>query len=202
MQHLFQYYTAFREDTALVTVKMIALIMSLGMDTLMMSVALGFARTKGKVKIALTFACAEAIMPFVGLRFGQVAGRLIGDFASLVGGIILMGVAAWLIFFEDENEDEKKLERTLTGWTLILTALSISLDELAVGFSIGLVGVPVTLTIILIAVQAFIFTFVGLVFGEKLKRYLGEWAEKLASVVLAVLGVWILINAIIHLVHP
>ncbi|QSO49916.1 manganese efflux pump [Alicyclobacillus mengziensis] len=186
----------------MVTVKMIALIMSLGMDTLMMSVALGFARTKGKVKIALTFACAEAIMPFVGLRFGQVAGRLIGDFASLVGGIILMGVAAWLIFFEDENEDEKKLERTLTGWTLILTALSISLDELAVGFSIGLVGVPVTLTIILIAVQAFIFTFVGLVFGEKLKRYLGEWAEKLASVVLAVLGVWILINAIIHLVHP
>lgn len=181
---------------------MIALMMSLGMDTLMMSVALGFARTKGKVKIALTFACAEAIMPFVGLLIGQVAGRLIGDFASVVGGIILMGVAAWLIFFENEDEEGEKLEGTLSGWTLILTALSISLDELAVGFSIGLVGVPVPLTIILIALQAFIFTLVGLTFGGKLKRYLGEWAEKLPGVVLALLGVWMIIDAFVRLVHP
>lgn len=72
---------------------------------------------------------------------------------------------------------------------------------MAVGFSIGLVGVPVTLTIILIALQALIFTFVGLRFGAELKRYLGEWAEKLAGVVLALLGVWILIDAIVHLVH-
>lgn len=185
----------------MIALKMIALILSLGMDTLMMSIALGFVQTKGKVKVALTFACAEAVMPFVGLLIGQVAGRLIGDWASLFGGITLVGVATWLIFFEDEDEEEEKLERTLVGWTLILTALSISLDELAVGFSMGLVGVPVTLTIILIALQAFIFTFIGLTFGSKLKRYLGEWSEKLAGGVLALLGVWILIDAIVHLLH-
>jgi manganese efflux pump family protein len=199
LQHLFQYYTSFQEGPLLVAVKMFALILSLGMDTLLMSVALGFVQTKGRVKIALTFACAEALMPLVGLLIGQLAGRLIGDWASLLGGIVLLGVAAWLIFFEDEDEEQEKFERTLTGWTLILTALSISVDELAVGFSIGLVGVPVALTIILIALQAFVFTFVGLTFGSKLKRYLGEWSEKLAGVVLALLGVWILIDAIIHL---
>lgn len=199
LQHLFQYYTSFQEGPLLVAAKMFALILSLGMDTLLMSVALGFVQTKGRVKIALTFACAEALMPLVGLLIGQLAGRLIGDWASLLGGIVLLGVAAWLIFFEDEDEEQEKFERTLTGWTLILTALSISVDELAVGFSIGLVGVPVALTIILIALQAFVFTFVGLTFGSKLKRYLGEWSEKLAGVVLALLGVWILIDAIIHL---
>lgn len=185
----------------MVALKMVALILSLGMDTLMMSISLGFIKTTGKAKIAITFACAEALMPLIGLLIGKGAGRLIGDWASLIGGIALLAVAVWLVFFEDEDDEEEKLERNLVGWTLILTGLSISLDELAVGFSIGLVGVPVALTIVLIALQAFIFTFVGLTFGSKLKPYLGEWAEKLAGIVLGLLGLWILIDAIFHLVH-
>lgn len=176
---------------------MIALILPLGMDTLMMSIALGFVHTKGKVKIALTFVCAEAIMPLIGLLIGKVAGQYIGDWASLFGGIALLAIGLWLIFFEDEDEEEEKIMRDLFGWTLIITAISISLDELAVGFSIGLVGVPVALTIILVAIQAFIFTFLGLRFGSSLKRYLGEWAEKFVGIILGLLGLWILIDAIV-----
>jgi manganese efflux pump family protein len=56
----------------LVDLKMIALILSLCMDTLMMSISLGFVQTKGKVKIAITFACAEALMPLIGLLIGKV----------------------------------------------------------------------------------------------------------------------------------
>lgn len=182
-------------------VKMIALILSLGIDTLMISISLGFVQTKGKVKIALTFAFAEALMPLIGLIIGKGAGHFIGNWASLIGGVVLLAVAVWLIFFEDEDEEEEKLERTLVGWTLLFTALSISLDELAVGFSIGLVGVPILLTIILIAIQAFLFTFLGLTFGSKLKPYLGEWAEKLAGSVLGLLGLWILIEAVTHMFH-
>lgn len=183
----------------MVALKMIALVISLGTDTLLMSTSLGFAKTKGKVRIALTFACAEALMPLVGLSIGKGAGQFIGNWASLIGGIALFGVAVWLIFFEDEDEEEEKLERNLVGWTLIMTALSISLDELAVGFSIGLVGVPVALTIILVALQAFMFTFLGLTFGSTLKRYLGEWSEKLAGIILGLLGLWILIDATVQL---
>ena len=140
-------------------------------------------------------------MPLVGLFIGNGAGHFIGDWASVIGGMTLLAVAVWFIFFEDEDEEAETLERNLVGWTLILTALSISLDELAVGFSIGLVGVPIALTIILIALQAFVFTFVGLTFGSKLKPYLGEWAEKLAGIVLGLLGIWILFDAIVHLAH-
>lgn len=181
--------------------KMVALILSLGLDTLMMSISLGVVKTKGKVKIALVFACAEALMPLIGLFIGKGAGQLIGHWASLIGGIALLAVAGWLIFFEDEDDEEEKLGRNLVGWTLLGTAFSISLDELAVGFSIGLVGVPVVLTIGLIALQAFIFTFFGLTFGSKLKPYLGEWAEKLAGIVLGLLGLWILAEAIAGLIQ-
>ena len=187
------------EGKDLVALKMIALILSLGMDTLMMSISLGFVKTKDKIKIAVTFACAEALMPLIGLFIGKGAGQLIGNWASFIGGVALLAVAVWLVFFEDEDDEEEKLERNLVGWTLLVTAVSISLDELAVGFSIGLVGVPVALTIILVALQAFVFTFVGLTFGSKLRRYLGEWSEKLAGIILGLLGLWIVIDAILNL---
>ncbi len=79
------------------------------------------------------------------------------------------------------------------------SALSISLDELAVGFSIGLIDVPVAFTILLIALQAFIFTFLGLAFGSKFKRFLGEWSEEVVGIVLGLLGFWIIIEAVLKL---
>jgi putative Mn2+ efflux pump MntP len=180
--------------------KMIILVLSLGIDTLLISTSLGVLKTKGKFKIAIAFACAEAIMPLIGLFIGQGAGMIIGNWSSLIGGILLLGVAVWLVFFEDEDEEEEKLERNLVGWTLVITAVSISLDELAVGFSIGLVGVPIALTIVLIALQAFIFTFLGLTFGSKFKLFLGEWSEKAAGIVLGLLGLWICIEALLKIV--
>lgn len=166
-----------------------------------MSVSLGMAqRTKGtRLRIGLIFALAEAVMPLIGLGIGKTLGSFIGNWASLIGGIALVTVAVWLIFFEDEDDEEEKLKRNLIGWTLVVTALSISLDELAVGFSIGLIGVPVALTVVLIAVQAFLFTILGLTLGGRLKRYLGEWSEKSAGIVLGLLGIWILVDAISHI---
>lgn len=175
--------------------KMIVFVLSLGIDTLLISISLGVIKTKGKWKIAAAFVCAEAIMPLIGLLAGKGAGQILGHWASVIGGLLLIGVAIWLIFFEDEEEE--KLEHHLIGWTLILTAVSISLDELAVGFSIGLVGVPVALTIVLIALQSLLFSFIGLTFGAKLKRYMGEWSEKMAGIVLGLLGAWIIIESLL-----
>ncbi len=180
----------------MIALKMLALVLSLGMDTLVMATSLGFIKTKGKLKIALAFACAEGLMPLIGFAIGQNAGQFIGHSASVIGGFALIGVAIWLIFFAVDVEVEK-LGHKLVGWALVVTALSISLDELAVGFSIGLIGVPVGLTIFLIAVQAFLFTTIGLTFGARLKPFFGEWSEKLAGIILGLLGVWILIAAVV-----
>lgn len=59
--------------------------------------------------------------------------------------IPLIALAIWLICFEDE---EGKLGRNLVGWSLIFTALSIILDQMAVGFSIGLIDIPIALLLV------------------------------------------------------
>ncbi len=182
----------------MIALKMLVLILSLGIDTLMVSTSLGLSQAKGKAKIALTFSCTEGLMAIIGLFIGKGIGRVIGSWASLIGGLALLAVAAWLLFFD---EDDDKLGRSLGGWALVATALSISVDELVIGFSIALVGVPIALTILLIAVQAYIFTYLGMTFGSKIKPYLGEWSEKLAGIALGFLGLWIFVEAIVHLLY-
>ena len=173
--------------------KMLALVLSLGLDTLVIATSLGALKIDGKVRIAIAFATAEAIMPLIGFLIGQNVGEWVGGWASLAGAVALIGLGIYLIFFEDDDEEDKlKQGLRLRGWAFLLMLFTISLDELAVGFSIGLVGIPVWLTVLLIAIQAFLFTLVGLTVGKKIKPYLGEWAEKASGVILVVLGAWLL----------
>lgn len=49
----------------------------------------------------------------------------------------------------------------MTGWGAVLLGLSISLDELAIGFTLGLLRLPVVLVIVLIGIQAFTLSRLG-----------------------------------------
>jgi manganese efflux pump family protein len=172
--------------------KMVALVISLGLDTLTVSTAIGMRKSVDRLRVGLTFACFEALMPLLGLFIGKALAGPLGTWTSIFGPVLLIGVGVYLMFFEDDDDDE--LNRPLAGWGIILTALSISLDELAIGFSISLVHVPFILTISLIALQAVLFSYIGLTFGSTLRPYLGEWAEKVGGAVLGLLGIWLLLE--------
>ncbi|PSR22955.1 MAG: hypothetical protein C7B45_04865 [Sulfobacillus acidophilus] len=179
----------------MVVVKMLALIVSLGIDTLMVSISLGTAEPQRstRIRLAVAFASAEALMPLIGIGLGHELGRVFGRWSSLAGAVALLGVGAWFVFWDRERESAEK-PVALTTWTIVVLALSISMDELAAGFSMGLLGIPIILTIILIGCEAFAFTLTGLVLGSWLKPFLGEWAEKVAGVVLGCLGFFLLIH--------
>jgi len=171
--------------------------MALGFDTLIVSASLGLKKEpKDKVKIALAFASAESVMPVVGLIVGGAIGLYFDRAASAIGALLMMGVAVYFLFFDDEENEKKAFDRELAGWPLMAAAVGISLDELAVGLTAGMIQVPILLTILLIASRSFVFTFVGAAFGAKLKPYLGEWAEKTSGVMLGFMGVWMLLETL------
>jgi putative Mn2+ efflux pump MntP len=135
-------------------------------------------------------------MPLVGVAIGHVVGRVLGDWSSFVGALALLAVSVWFIFFDHDRDADESNVGALGLWSILGLALSISIDEVAAGFSIGLIGIPVALTIVLIAIEAIIFSAAGLALGQRLKPYLGEWAEKVAGIVLGLLGVWLLIQIV------
>src|SRR5262249_24726240 len=70
--------------------------------------------------------------------------------------------------------------------------ISISLDELAIGFSIGLAGVPVAAVVVAIGLQALLAAQLGLAIGAKIGERWRERAEQAAGIALILLGAFLL----------
>lgn len=132
-------------------------------------------------------------MPLVGFALGAPLGRAIGAAADYLAIAVLIGFGIYTLASADEDEEERLGHLTrLHGRAALLLGISISLDELAIGFTFGLLKLPVVLVIVLIAVQAFVVTQLGLRLGHRLSERLREGAERLAGVALITLGVVLL----------
>ena len=156
-----------------------AFVIPLGFDTLAVAIALGLRRV-APLRPAIVFAIFEAFMPLVGLLLGYFIGARFASIAAIAGGVVLLGVAAYLFkeFLDDDDESESMSFATIRG--AMLAGVGISLDELAIGFPMGTVGVPIVATLAAVAIQAFVVTFVGIAIGKKLGEAFGERAANIA----------------------
>jgi putative Mn2+ efflux pump MntP len=169
--------------------KLILFVLPLGLDTFAVAAALGMRGLppRARLRVSLLMSSFEMAMPVVGLLVGHALGKLVGDAAEYLAIGVLAVLGAWMLLHEDEAESEK-VGQLASGHGLVLLALglSISLDELAIGFTIGLLHLSIWLAVILIGAQAFLFAQIGLRLGARLNETLRERAEQLAG--LALLG--------------
>lgn len=156
-------------------------------------------------------------MPLLGLGIGYVASLAVSGIMHVVGPLILIAVGVWELIEEarerlikrksrgsniQQVQRDKKDVRTATPlWVRqLLLALSISLDELAIGFSLGgttTVGknaLNPLLLCVFIGIQSFLITVLGITSGRMLRLHLKplqEWSELLSALVLIGLGIWL-----------
>jgi putative Mn2+ efflux pump MntP len=83
------------------------------------------------------------------------------------------------------------------GAAILGLGLSVSLDELAIGFTIGLLRVPLVPAVVLIAIQAFVVSQLGFALGSRVAERLRENAERLAGVVLIALAAVLLASKLL-----
>ncbi len=175
----------------------IGLILPLALDTFAIAAALGMTRITGsqRIRFSLLFAAFEGGMPVVGLLLGAGLGKVIGGYSEYLAIAALVGLGAYMLFGPDEQDAQRvqKLAGT-RGLAVIGLGLSVSLDELAIGFSLGLLNVPIVPAIVLIAVQAFIVSQIGFALGGKVSAAAREGTERLAGAVLIVIAATLLIG--------
>ena len=157
-------------------------------------------------------------MPLLGLAIGYATSLTISNIMHVVGPLILIGIGLWELIEEGREYFKKnKISRLNTfqhkipaeeqfQWKRqLLLALSISLDELAIGFSLGTIAAshenvvtvhPIVICI-LIGIQGFFMTLIGITLGRMLQsrlRNLKEWTEFLSAFLLIGLGIWLLVS--------
>jgi manganese efflux pump family protein len=170
--------------------KLLAFVLPLGLDSFAIAAALGTRRASAaqRWRVSALFVGFEAAMPLVGLAAGVPVARLAGTLAEYIAAAALIAVGIWMIFSGDSDEDAAARMLATRGLAAVVLGLSISLDELAIGFTLGLAHLPVVPVIIAIAVQALIASQAGLALGSRIGEKWRERAERLAGIMLAVLG--------------
>lgn len=180
-------------------VKLVLVVLPLGLDTFAVSAALGVAGLpkQQRLKISLLLSGFEMAMPVIGLLVGHVLGHAIGAAADYVAAAALFALGVWMLVGEEDVEAGKVSALVAKrGWALFALGLSISLDELAMGFTIGLLHLSIAWAVILIGAQAFLFAQFGLRLGSRLNQAARESAEKIAGVALIALGVLVLVERV------
>jgi putative Mn2+ efflux pump MntP len=176
-----------------------AIILPLAIDTFVLGTALGAAGVakRERLRTSLILTAFEAGMPVIGFLAGAGIGLAIGRWADYIAAAVLAvtGILMLRPQGDDDDEDEERKLRLLEsarGWAVVVLGLSISLDELAIGFGVGLLQLPLLLLIGLIAVQAFVAAQLGMRLGSHLAERARRAAGRLAGILLLLAAVLVI----------
>lgn len=144
-------------------------------------------------QMAATFGLFQAAMPCLGFLIGASAHRAIDRFDHWIVFGILAGIGAKMLW-------EASVIRRRSGdpvpfprlGTLLALGLATSIDALAAGLGLELIGADMLLAAVVIGGVTTALSAAGLVAGRRLGASAGAWAEVVGGVVLIALGTRIL----------
>jgi len=150
--------------------------------------ALGSVTPRHVFRLAFHFGLFQFMMPVIGWAAGTTFSKFIGHYDHWVAfGLLTFvgGKMLWEAFAEREAEARGDPTR---GLMLVTLSLATSVDALAVGLSMAMLGVEIWFPSVVIGVVAAALTTVGLLLGNRLGRRCGFWAELAGGSVLVAIG--------------
>ncbi|HEX6350891.1 MAG TPA: manganese efflux pump [Candidatus Dormibacteraeota bacterium] len=150
-----------------------------------------------RLRVGIAFGLFEAGMPLIGLILGQaLAGRL-GGLGRYVGAALLMATGAYTIWQGRSTQAKGERQIALDARALVLTAVALSIDNLVVGFALGVYRVSVVLAALTMGVVSVGMSLVGLELGSRLGERMEGRAEEAGGAVLILVGL-ALASGILH----
>lgn len=159
----------------------LSLAFALGFDAFAVGIAAGI--KLGKLdrwtvfRLSFHFGFAQFGMPLIGFRAGEYLYPVIGEWGSWIAAAILCGIGAHIIWQQIYPDKLKFRGDPTRGGSLLMLMFATSVDALAAGISLALVGVDILRPALTIGVVAAAMTVVGLVFG----RFLGLRFSRVAG---------------------
>ena len=182
----------------LITIILIAF--GLSMDAFAVSVTSGATLHKpGKgdaLMIGSFFGGFQAFMPIVGWFAGLVIITFISSFDHWLAFGILLVIGGKMVF-ESLKPNGKNSFSKRSMPLLIMLSVATSIDALAVGLSMSLIGIDIILPVIIIGIMTFSLSFMGIFVGKKFGSILGKRIETIGGAVLILIGIMILAEHIL-----
>jgi putative Mn2+ efflux pump MntP len=177
----------------------------LGADAFSLSLGMGIKGVSRsyELRFAGMVGISHILMPLLGLGMGLAAGRILGIWASWVGAVVLTYIGGDMIlkgcrsirpqflkFSEAREVIEEDVIITEGGWiSLLFLTISVSIDALTVGFSLGTVKMPLFITVLITGIVAGSMTLLGFRGGKVFSRLVGSYAQIVGGIILVVLAI-------------
>ncbi len=170
----------------------LAVVPPCGLDTLAAAAGARPTSRAERLRLALALALAEGLAPLAGALAGRVLGAFFGLWLGRLAGVALLVVGLREVVEEwrELGEPPGPGRPVPAGARLWLLAMAAAVDELALGFAAGASGLSLPLLVVVLALQAMVFTWLGLRLGDGLRRLTGRYGELAAAVALCAFGLW------------
>lgn len=179
-------------------VELFLLAVGLSMDAFAVSVCKGLFMKRATVRAQLTcgvwFGGFQALMPLIGFYLGTLFAEAIQAFDHWVA-FALLALIGGNMLKEAFGAEEECPCADLSVRTMFLMAVATSIDALAVGISLAMVGdVNIWAAVSLIGVTTFALSAVGVAVGNVFGSRYEKKAEMAGGIILILLGVKILLE--------
>jgi manganese efflux pump family protein len=178
---------------------LLALSCALAMDAFAVAIVSGLALkplTRRHIfRLSFHFGLFQALMPALGWIAGNALYRYISRMDHWVAFGLLSFVGGKMLLESFHNKEDRKSSSDPTkGWDLVILSVATSIDALAVGLSLAMIGERILKPAIIIGLVAAAFTFAGMRLGRQIGALWGKRVEAAGGIVLIAIGLRILIS--------
>jgi putative Mn2+ efflux pump MntP len=171
-------------------ISLLALSLALGMDALAVSIAAGLAlktvTPRHVFRLSFHFGLFQFLMPIVGWLAGKQLTGLLSVYNRWAAFGLVLYVGGKMLW--EARRGKKAAQDPTRGLTLITLSLATSVDGLAVGLSLALVGASIWVISALIGIVAAGMAATGLLLADRLGPRWESWGEAIGGIVLILVG--------------
>ncbi|MGN1400505.1 MAG: manganese efflux pump [Bacillus sp. (in: firmicutes)] len=167
--------------------------LALGMDSFSVGLGMGLYKLSRRqvLVIAGTVGAFHIIMPLAGIMAGKLLSEQFGDYATFAGGLLLLMLGAGMFWTGLKGGESSFIAPV--GLGVFIFAISVSLDSLSVGLTLGIYGARTLLAVSLFGLTAMLLTLAGLMLGRRVQGLLGTYSQVVGGSVLFAFGIKLLI---------
>jgi putative Mn2+ efflux pump MntP len=170
----------------------------LAMDAFAVSVAAGLSLAqvtyRHVFRLAFHFGLFQFLMPILGWLAGKQVAESIRAYDHWVAFGLLTYVGGKMLWEARRERPPGAGTDPTRGLMLVTLSLATSIDALAVGLSMGLLGVKIILPSVVIGVVTASLCTVGILFGARIGSRWGRYAAATGGIVLIVIGLRIVLS--------
>jgi putative Mn2+ efflux pump MntP len=176
------------------------LAVGLAMDATAVAAARGLAARRIELRnvalVALLFGGFQALMPLIGWLVGSSVGVFVEAWDHWIAFGVLGAIGAKMLW-EARGEDPSSArdeQAPFAFGALVVLAIATSIDALAVGVTLPMLGAPLLLSLLTIGVTTAILSGLGLFAGRRFGAWLGHRMDAVGGLILIGIGTTILVR--------